>query len=122
MGGIGSGMNQRGISRNAGVRNARAKLDPRKVVQICARYVAGETKAGIGQVFGVSADTVSKALERRSWPDVPRVGDRVRYVEATQDSSSGRVAAACVDGTLVVRWDNEIPTWESPEKLQLDTS
>lgn len=112
MGGMGSGRNQRGISRNAGIRNARAKLTPGKVVQVCARFASGESKAALAKAFGVSADSITKILDRRSWSDVPRVGDTLDW-----GGGRGRVVEASATGNLLVEIPGQLYIWHTPEEL-----
>jgi len=46
------------------------KLTPEKVIAIRRRYTAGETMRTLAKEFGISPDSVSNVVNRRSWAHV----------------------------------------------------
>ena len=56
-----------GKSHARGSANARAKLDPRKVLEIRSRLGAGAPKSHIAKLFGVSAESIAQVARGETW-------------------------------------------------------
>jgi hypothetical protein len=54
-----------------GATNGRAKLTDDLVIEIRARYAAGETQIALGQSFGVHNGTISSIVRRKTWQHLP---------------------------------------------------
>lgn len=56
-----------GKAHARGTANANAKLDSAKVFDIRARLGAGDAKAHIAKLFGVSAESIAQVARRETW-------------------------------------------------------